>query len=171
MFSSSPFLSPFLAVLLEVFQRRRHFLVKNSHYLLNSPSFLASFYSHLFGVMVFIPSALVAVVLFSILDGVYCSCGHGTYLHRRITKTVKRQEIAAEQKVVEVGKFGYIGAQGPLVHTLIQSVLKNSKLTWLQDTMGCFGSRKHRMCYKYSTITYRSLQQNGYNNSRYFIGA
>lgn len=63
--------------------------------------------------MVHVPSALVAIVLWSIFGTAYSSCGHGTYLHRRVTKMVRRQEGGAEQKVVEVGKFGYIGSQGP----------------------------------------------------------
>lgn len=63
--------------------------------------------------MVYVTSALVAIVLCSIFDSVHSSCGHGTHLDRRITKLSRRQEGEAPQKVVEVKKFGYIGSQGP----------------------------------------------------------
>ncbi|KAH8593660.1 alpha carbonic anhydrase [Bisporella sp. PMI_857] len=62
--------------------------------------------------MVSIRSALVAIALSSIFDGVSASCGHGTSLLRRQTR-IKRQEGGAAEKVVEVGKFGYLGADGP----------------------------------------------------------
>jgi hypothetical protein len=62
--------------------------------------------------MVYISSALVAIVLSSILDGVQSSCGHGTSYDPRVVELRKRQE-GGVQKVVEVKNFGYIGTQGP----------------------------------------------------------
>ena len=62
--------------------------------------------------MVSIRSALVACVLSSIFDSVHSSCGHGTSLLKRQTH-MKRQEGGEVAKVVEVGKFGYLGADGP----------------------------------------------------------
>jgi hypothetical protein len=63
--------------------------------------------------MVYVPSALVAIVLCRVFDNVYSSCGHGTYLHRLVTNLSRRQEGGGVVKTVEVGKFGYIGTQGP----------------------------------------------------------
>lgn len=60
--------------------------------------------------MVPVSFALVAFILSSFFESVHSSCGHGTFLHRRVTNL---SEGEAAQKTVEVGNFGYIGTQGP----------------------------------------------------------
>lgn len=62
--------------------------------------------------MVAIRSALVAIALSNLFENVQSSCGHGTSLLKRQTQ-MKRQEGGAVAKVVEVGKFGYLGSNGP----------------------------------------------------------
>ena len=47
------------------------------------------------------------------VESTTASCGHGTSLLRRKVSLSKRQEGEAPQKTVEVGKFAYLGTEGP----------------------------------------------------------
>ncbi|KAH8668270.1 putative carbonic anhydrase [Tricladium varicosporioides] len=76
------------------------------------------------------------VLLSAFVSTTTASCGHGTSFAKRMTHMKRDMESGKLTKRVEVGKFGYLGTQGPTNwHNLApeNSVCKTSKVQSPQD--------------------------------------